>query len=159
MIQIEKNTARYFELLAKEEQLKSEGKNLKEEDGRELLEWKVIFSQELRFGERNSYVELMKDYLEEKIEMGVFCSRFSRLWWQHMAKCKDRREELRQNPVSTIWVDSRADAFLNLVGPIFSLNDSLDERMDENDDDEVVAEQHRKEIQKIYLEIKELLQE
>lgn len=131
MGKIEKSTARYFELIAKEEKLKRESKSMfgeildkteNLEDMKELSKWRVMLSAETFFSDRNSYLELLQAYLEEKIDLGVFYGTFYRLWCQDRDMAKSREQELRKKPVSTIWLDSRASAFSRLVNPIFSLN-------------------------------------
>jgi hypothetical protein len=84
---------------------------------------------------------------------------FSRLWDAHPDKCKDRLEELRQNHVATIWVDSRASAFSSLVNHLFCFDESFGDDYDDDYDEDLLAEEYRKEIQKIYLKMKEVLEQ
>jgi len=72
MVEITTDVARYLELAGLADILANEGKSLSEGDSKQLLEYKVIFSHKIYFGERQNYLQLIEDYLNKKFDTEDF---------------------------------------------------------------------------------------
>lgn len=164
MVTTELSTEKYFELTNKEQKLKKEGKNMigeilncteNKKNMKELLKWKVILESNIYFNNRESYFEVIENYLQEKGNIENFDRSLYAIWCQNRDQKKLFEEKLQKSRISTILVDSRADDYSDLINSFFSLNESL------TDDEfyEISQEKHLKEVEKIYLAMKKVVQE
>jgi len=150
----------YFELLHLADSLPENKKSLSETDSRELLNYRIIFDHKTQFNKRNHYLKLIQEYCEAESSEEEFSAEAFDLMYYFLRRCKRDgsiifEENFRENPVSTILVDSRAKKFSELLYLISSWNESLTD----SEPDQLSEEEHRKEIQKILVEIQNLLKE
>ncbi len=157
---IEIKTDRYWELLEKEENSKREGLNLTGQESMELLDYRVKLGAICCFNHREKYMEFIQAYLADDIEALSIGGLFDELGFMDMGSRRSLEKELRKNGVSTLLLDSRAERFSSLLNHLWGWDEGADSLLDEyNGNEELAEEKYRVGVEKIYLEMKELLEE
>ena len=114
---------RYLELLDLVDSLPEKRRSLGEADNRELSKYKIIIQNNLYFNERQNYLELITNYLDDEAsDPEIFAWNFYIMDKQYGKSLGQAEEELRKKSVSTILVDSRAKKFCEFIGFISSFN-------------------------------------
>ena len=157
------NMKRFSQLLEKEKILEKSGKSFLEEnqdDYQELISYRVAIRDQYWFQKRVPYITLMKNFLEEKISEPKFVKIFNVLYYyQDAPKIKNMEQDLK--PLETFWINAKSSGFSELINQMSQLCRQVDPELydldhpDKDNNDEIdVSALFRKEIQDLYLVMK-----
>ena len=149
--------SRYFELIAKEKNLELKGTSLYWENKSEYFElksYKIILEEQFFYENRFQYIQLIKKYIDEKINCYTFQWDFFDLYHSHLKISDESIENLNQSIISSLnsienWSsnisflkDSKMENFSSLLDDLVSLCNALD--------DGLIEDRFDLEIKKIY---------
>jgi len=149
------NKSRYFELVAKDKKLETKGTSLYYENRseyHELLSYRIILEEQVFYENRFQYIDLIKKYMDGKINCYTFQWDFFDLYQSHRKISNKFIENLNQSGISSnisFSKNSKRENFSLLVEEMVPLCDALDDGLTENRFD--------LEIKKIYSDIKKII--
>ena len=132
------NKSRYFELVAKEKNLKINGTSLYDANKSEYFElssYRIILEEQVFYENRFQYIDLIKKYIDGKINCYTFQWDFFDLYYNHLKIFNKLIENLNESGISSnisFSKDSKTENFSLLVGEMVFLCDSLDNGLTED---------------------------
>lgn len=108
----------------------------------ELSNYEIILEQQIFYQNRSQYVNLIKDYIDGKINCYVFQWDFFELYQNHLEILDDLIENSNQYSSITFYTDSKIKHVSSLINDMVGFCEFLDEGVTEERFDE--------EIKKIY---------
>ena len=136
--------SRYLELLEKQKISK-----LNNSEQLEFSNYGIILETQWFYKNRSKYIDLIKTYIDGKINCYAFQWDFFSLYNDHLMSCETRSKNLNQYSTITFDFDLEMENFVSLVEDLVPLCEFLDEG--------VTPERFDQEIKKIYSEIQKYI--
>ncbi len=149
------NKSRYFYLLAKDKDLQLKESSLYESNRSEyseLLDYKIILSDQVFYDNRFQYINLIQNYLDDKINCSEFQVNFFELYQNHNEIVDKLIETSRQSGPGfdiSFSTDSKMKTFSLLVDKLIYPTDALSDGLKE----ETFAQR----VKEVYSEIEKLI--
>ena len=158
------NKYRYFELVAKDKNLKIKGTSLENENRseyRELVSYQIILENQIYYNRKAEYSFLIEEYLRENAgEYGarLFVWEFFKIFKKDNKALEILEKEILEQGIqklATLWIDPKSTEFSALINQIVGSCEFL--TFDPEDTYGMTLDQFRDSIQKIYLRIDRLV--
>ena len=156
MNQREINMEQYYQLIEEKEKYQNQKVNFFEKDRKnylKLLEYQVIFENEVYFNQRQSYLELIENYLNHQCDAESFHVLFYQMWRQDRDQVKVFEQQFHHKKVPVLKINLKAESFSKLIDSIFNWGEIFTNAEPDN----INEEKFRKKIEKIFLEMQDLL--
>jgi hypothetical protein len=149
------HTARYIELLKKDQNLRSSSTSLYKEDKieyRELLSYGVILYNQIIYNRRHDYISLIEKYITNEIDSLLLRLQFFQIQREDKNVKKDLEKNFEQ--LSNILIDLKADEFSLLIADIFDACEALKSNSEPDEAYGITELQFRDFLEKTFLQMK-----
>ena len=149
------HTARYIELLKKDQSLRSSSTSLYKEDKieyRELLSYGVILYNQIIYNRRHDYIFLIEKYIINETDSLLLRLQF----FQIQREDRDLKKDLEKNfeQLSNVLIDLKSEEFSLLIADIFDACEALKSNSDPEEAYGITELQFRDFLEKTFLQMK-----